>query len=104
MRERIPRACPNCGEELPRRRGERPRYSAASLALFVVGAVFTIVWAWFLLAASPIQVVPRGPNGVAICAVVYLGPGVVIAGIAAWLPKTRKLACRKCGWNDTVKV
>ena len=85
------------------RQQERPRYGPLALALFAVAGIVTFVWIGVVIRWSPIEILPRGPRGMAICALVYLGPGLLVGTVAAALPKARRLKCFHYGWSERVR-
>lgn len=96
------KTCPTCGKDINLQRLPMPRYSKKAIMLFVAAAVVSFVWIGILLTWSPVFLVPRSGAGIIICAVVYLGPGLVMGVIAASLPKIRTFSCRYCGWKTEV--
>ena len=100
--------CPECSAEIPRRRPSRPRYGMTSMVLFIVAGAVTVVWALFLSVAAPGLVTPRpgvaGRNSLLLSALIFLAPGLLIALIAASIPKIRVERCYKCGWHENVQV
>ena len=94
--------CPKCGSETLVKGMGDPGYSKRAMGLFLVGALVSVAWIGLLLAWSPAFLVPRGIGGIAICAIVYLAPGLIVGLYASNLPKVRPMRCADCRWRGKV--
>ena len=101
------RCCPQCGNEIPIRRQEKPRYAGMSLALFGAAGLVSLIWCVLLFHVVPPAwakaLVPDDIEGLVGFLIVGLGPGLLIGWVAASRPKRKTLRCR-CGWSETVEV
>ena len=96
--------CPRCGQpSLVKGMGD-PGYSKRAFSMFLVAALVTGAWIAILVAWSPVFLVPKGVGGIAICAIVYLGPGLLVGVYASKLPKVRPMRCPACRWHGKVEM
>ena len=93
--------CPSCQRPLSRTARGQPRMSKRAAMMYVVSGVVTLVWAGVLYLWSPVFLVPRGVAGIALCAILYLGPGLLVGAYASQMPKLRTMRCGRCKWTET---
>ncbi len=97
------RDCPHCRQPLDRRDLAAPRPHPVSLALYVGGAVVSVIWAAALI-KNQIVVVPHSIGGIAVVGLLYLAPGLVLGWIGARLPRQRSARCADCGWTGAITL
>jgi hypothetical protein len=99
-----PPECPECGARMPSILFVQPVARPAAKAMIVASIPLMAVWAVGFFLFSPVHVLAGGHwAAVLLTALLYLGPGVLLALGGMALPRTRRAKCRKCDYSILVE-